>query len=494
MKHRNISIIGVILALALVLVACSQEEKLTSSQEAVKIQNGYYVYKIDFNCETPGYDQNTTRAVSYNWQKGETLFARFKSGSTYYLGFIVCEGTAGWNFISTTAFIKSNNTGTCELYFFRDNDSYLYPNLETEKFDIYSNGVYVSGSDIALDAETITLSEGTAFYYTSTGSYTSMADGNWGVTATLSPALWRMRFSGTNGTTITLPAINNDIQYCSRFNWTFNSPSTQPTVSLAAKDISLTASGGYTPYVYGIFNNETSSNKITVKNGNNTYSRDFNASNLQVGTSGYFDIPTESNYSSNGWTKENSQSSLLCEEPYIKWGASKATVKSNRASNGYTIWFEEDNGLYYESKYKEKYTSYLFNPDTGGLYISYAAFDSSTISFTELVEYVRTTLGAIYDYTADSGTVWFNAKDGKSCIFVIKYSDGDVGLNYTQPYSNSPAFMSNRHGSAKMDGHMEQVCSEIAQQAVKEHPEVLDWKHKIEENVRLLHNQLTGIK
>ena len=249
MKHRNISIIGVILALALVLVACSQEESLTSSQEAVKIQNGYYVYKIDFNCETPGYDQNTTRAVSYNWQKGETLFARFKSGSTYYLGFIVCEGTAGWNFISTTAFIKSNNTGTCELYFFRDNDSYLYPNLETENFDIYSNGVYVSGSDIALDAETITLSEGTAFYYTSTGSYTSMADGNWGVTATLSPALWRMRFSGTDGTAITLTAGDNDIRYCSQFKWTFNSPSTQPTASLAAKDVSLKVSGGYTPYV-----------------------------------------------------------------------------------------------------------------------------------------------------------------------------------------------------------------------------------------------------
>ena len=41
-----------------------------------------------------------------------------------------------------------------------------------------------------------------------------------------------------------------------------------------------------------------------MKNGNDAYTRNLNASSLPVGTSGYFDIPTASNYSSKGWTKK----------------------------------------------------------------------------------------------------------------------------------------------------------------------------------------------
>ena len=591
MKHRNIFSIGLALAIALVFTACSQEESLTASQETVKVQNGYYVHKIDLNCEAPAFDQqDATRAVSHSWQKGETLFARFKSGSTYYAGYIVCEGSDGWILISKTSFLETAASGTCELFFFRMNeDYYLCPNLNTGKLERYKNGTFVESTEMALDASTIRVTCMTSFYYTSSATYKKAAgtNGSWGVTATLLPNLWRMRFKGTDGTTITLPANDNDIQYCSMFNWTVNSPSEQPTFSTSAQDVNLTVSGGYTPYVYGMFS-KSGSNKITVKNGNATYTRNISASSLPTGTSGYFDIPTESNYSSYGWTKESSQlfeepylnwgaskstvksnrssngytlrsegddylyyepkykekysyyrfesnelnscyvyfdasvasqaelesivkntgaiydftsdsgtifydsadgkywmaigylessaetyisyhrtttsNTTLFEEPYLNWGASMSTVKSNRSSNGYTLRYEYDSSMAFEPKYKEKYSSYLFD-DTGGLYISSVYFETSTISFSELVEYVRTTLGAVYDYTADSGTVWFDAKDGKSRIFVMSYSSGDVGVNYTKPYGSSPAYLSTQIMPAEMDRHLELVCSEMVQQS-----------------------------
>lgn len=648
MKYRNILSIGMALAMTLVFTACSQEENLTASQETVKAQNGYYVYKIDFNCEAPAFEQQDgTRAVSYSWQNGETLFARFKSGSNYYAGFIVCEGNDGWSLVSKTSFLETAASGTCELYFYRMNeDYYLCPNLDTEKFDLYRNGVYVESTGVALDASTIGVTFMTSFYYTTSGTFkkTGGTSGNWGVTATLSPGLWRMRFKGTDNTTVTLPASDNDIQYCSVFNWTFSTPSVSPTFSMSAQDVNLTVSGGYTPYVYGLFSSN-GSNKITVQNGNVTYTRNISASSLPIGTSGYFDIPTESNYSNYGWTKtidtspitgtdwtwdydgvnaiwgnmgycggsgedvgvnhygqwwgvtneagfyeqlahtndgkahgdesmnayftlgndgrigrysgngteinrgtysfdysvadnwkvanlnttpgtilwpyeinsggnmpsvfevvymtqsrlclvypdEGNFSSLgswgeatfwhfkkvgsnpvsqLFEEPYLNWGASKSTVKSNRSSNGYTLRSESDDILYYEPKYKEKYSEYMFN--TGGLYISSVDFESSTISFSELVDYVRTTLGAVYDYTAESGTMWFNAKDGKSRIFVMTYSSGNVGVNYTQSYSSSPAYLSNHIMPKEMDRHLESVSSKMVQQATKEYPEVHD--------------------
>ena len=309
MKHNHFFSIGLALAIAVLFAACSQEERLTDSQETVKAQNGYYIYKVDFNCEAPGYEQGTTRAVTKSWQKGETLFARLISGSTYALGFIIYEGNDEWSLVTTSSYFKSDHNGTCELFFFRDGDTYLYPNVETGTFDVYRNGAYVSNSNISLQADNIPLAEGSAVYNTLSGTFSQVSSGNFGVKATLSPLMWRMRFSGTNGTTITLPYSENDIQYCSGFAWSWNSPSEQPTYSTGKKNVTLTVSGGYTPYIYGMFST-SGMNKITIQNGNATYTRTISASSLVDGASGYFDIPTESNYSSYGWTKTADTSAI----------------------------------------------------------------------------------------------------------------------------------------------------------------------------------------
>lgn len=298
MKYKIILNIALTFVVGLLFVACSQSDDVSTSPSAVKMQNGFYVYdNIDFVCQAPGYDAGTTRAVTYNWQYGQTMFARFKSGSTYYQGFIYRKEN-GWSMIATSDFMDMATSGTCELYYFQEaNGDYYYLNTNTGNFDIYNNGSFVKNTDIVWNSKSISLSEGTAVY-TSTANYSTTAT-SFSLETVLEPLMWRMRFSGSNGTSITLPGSGNDIEYCSAFNWSTSSA----YFSTATKDVSLSVSGGYTPYIYGLFAS-TGSNKITVKNGNDAYTRNLNASSLPVGTSGYFDIPTASNYSSKGWTKK----------------------------------------------------------------------------------------------------------------------------------------------------------------------------------------------
>lgn len=298
MKRKNI-FISLCLTLSMLwgLTACSSEDSMSDSQ-TVKTVNGFYVQKVNFICEAPGYDQGTTRAVTYNWKNYTSLFARFKSGSNYYIGYISIEPD-GWNMISTTEFINMTTSGTCELYYLLEsNGDNYYMNLDTGKLDVYNNGSFVKSTDIAWNASSINLTEGTAVYATTTATYSTENGNGWTIQAMLNPMMWRMRFSGSNGTSITLPRNDNDIKYVSAFNWSTSAVS----FTKATKDVTLKVNGSYTPYIYGEFIYSYAKNTITVVNGSNTFYREFSSSNLPAGKSGYFTIPTTSNYSNNGWT------------------------------------------------------------------------------------------------------------------------------------------------------------------------------------------------
>lgn len=302
MNIKNISIhICQILVIGLALTACTLDS-LDTGIKPLQTEQRLDAYPVNFDCAVAGYDdEGKTRAMSYNWDNMTTIFARFKSGSTYYYGFLTYENN-GWSLVSTTDFLDLTTSGAIELYYFKEsNGDYYYLNLNTECFDIYNNGSFVKSTSLAWNNNSFDFSEGTAVYLTRSGTntYTHTANnGGFTVNATLEPGLWRMRFSGTNGTTITMPAAENDIQYLSSFNWY---GSDDVSFSGDAKDISLKVSNNYTPYIYGQF--ISTSNKITVKNGNDTYTRNLSTTNLYAGISGCFTLPTSSNYSSAGWTK-----------------------------------------------------------------------------------------------------------------------------------------------------------------------------------------------
>lgn len=422
MKYKNILNTALTFVVGLLFVACSQSDDVSTSPSAVKMQNGFYVYdNIDFVCQAPGYDAGTTRAVTYNWQYGQTMFARFKSGSTYYQGFIYRKEN-GWSMIATSDFMDMATSGTCELYYFQEaNGDYYYLNTNTGNFDIYNNGSFVKNTDIVWNSKSISLSEGTAVY-TSTANYSTTAT-SFSLETVLEPLMWRMRFSGSNGTSITLPGSGNDIEYCSAFNWSTSSA----YFSTATKDVSLSVSGGYTPYIYGLFAS-TGSNKITVKNGNDAYTRNLNASSLPVGTSGYFDIPTESNYSSKGWTKNVD---VLCEVPCLNWGASVATVKTWMTNNGFTLWAETTDWISYDPKHREEHTAYLFSE--GALYWAGITFNPSTVTLTEIEDFVKST-GATRDNS--SSGIRYITSDGKSTIDIYDSSD-TYSLSYMAKTTSS---------------------------------------------------------
>lgn len=301
MKIKNIfSDIGLILVMGVTLTACTQEEQNSFGDKSYKTENGFYVYPADFHCSISDYDEGgKTRSMNYEWDNMTTLFARFNSGSTYYYGFMTYENSS-WQLVATTDFLELTTSGIIELYYFRESngDNYYY-NLKTACFDIYNKGSLVKNTSLPWNNKSFDLSEGTAVYFTESGTYSFTAsNGIFTVKATLDPGMWRMRFSGTNGTTITMPAADNDIQYLTSFNWY---EAEDYLFYGDFKDISLQVSNNYTPYIYGIFNS-TTSNKITVKNGSDTFTRNLSSSNLPAGISGCFTIPTSSNYSSMGWT------------------------------------------------------------------------------------------------------------------------------------------------------------------------------------------------
>ncbi len=315
MKRINIFIaICLSLSMLMNLTACSSEDSMSEPQ-AVKTKNGFYIQKVNFICEAPGYDLSSTRAVTYDWNNKTTLFARFKSGSNYYLGYLI-KNSDGWGIAATKDFLELSTSGTCELYYFLEpNGDYYYYNTDNAMYDVYNNASLVRHTDMPWDG-TINLSEGTAIYATTTATYSREKGKGMTVQAMLNPMLWRMRFSGSNGTSITLPESDNDIKYVSSFK--FDSSAKTTSFTKTAKDVTLKVSSGYTPYFYGEFVYPYAKNTITVVNGNNTFYREFASSNLPVGKSGYFTIPTTSNYSSNGWTmKQDIDQSATIQPDYL---------------------------------------------------------------------------------------------------------------------------------------------------------------------------------
>jgi hypothetical protein len=77
--------------------------------------------------------------------------------------------------------------------------------------------------------------------------------------------------------------------------------------------VSLTVNGDYTPYIYGELTS-SSTNKITVQNGNDAFTRSINSAYLRSGSSGILTIPTSSNYVSFGWTKDATDEAMALKD------------------------------------------------------------------------------------------------------------------------------------------------------------------------------------
>lgn len=283
MKTKDFFRLSLMMVMGLTFAACSQSDDVASEQNTTQQMvgtDGLYHYTMQLNCSVPSDDAaDGTRAVTYDWANGSTIYVRFNtSGSSYVNGTATYNSSQkSWNISSTSSLSANSSALKCELYYF-------------------VNPVSVGSSVITLD-------EKTACYYTTSATYVCTSSNVISVSGNLNRKTWRMRFKGTNGTTVTLPASDDDnnkydIKYLSSFNRQTG------TFAESQKDISLSVSNGYTPYIYGVFKNN-GSNSIRLDNSsvqNYYFIRSLTSSQLAVGESAYLTIPTEN--TPTGWEKK----------------------------------------------------------------------------------------------------------------------------------------------------------------------------------------------
>ena len=447
MKTKNIlSIFGLAFVMCLGLTACSQDESKSSDIQPVKVQNGFYVYPVQFDCAVPGFDEDgVTRALTHDWPEKSSIMVRFLTDSKNYIGYLTYEDKS-WRLLGTSDFLALDVSGTCELVYLTDNNGdNFYVNMDTKCLDVYHNGTLVKNTDIPWNFSEMTITEEVAIYF-GEGTYIHSTKPMFTVKTTLKPLMWRLRFAGDNGTSITLPATDNDIMYCNTFKW---SATDGASVTRDKKDVTLTVANGYTPYVYGFFTS-TSTNKITINKGNETYSREFNASNLPLGKSGYFTIPTASNYSTYGWKRDTG--GVLFEEPYCGWATSLSTVQTIVSGMGYTTNYNtESSYLMCSAKNQEVATYYNFEKERLDYVDVY--FNESVATVSDVRNYLSSTLNYTYlgSRTADDGTVLYYydlpdkvtrayvyrwvASSGTAYAIVVFYGLTDAIL-FEEPYTN----------------------------------------------------------
>ncbi len=290
-----------LVAIATLAAACSEDiETMTHQQpDSLAGDTATHVYQLHFDCRQPSFDTLTTRAAT-SWPDGATVYLQFAGNYTYdaYYGQAVYSSSTGKWTLSVTGSVPLTETSTrsCKAYYF-------------------VNPVTVSSSSVTLNEQTAV--------YEATGTYTHPTSSEFYVTMTLKPATWRLSFKGTNNSTaFTLPfGAANTISWPSSYN-----RSTGELSWTSLRPVSLTTNRSYySPYVYGKFTN-SSTNTITVSyNTGEAYQRTFDASRLAIGESGYFTLPTSSNYSSLGW-------SLAAGEQYLSPSSWTSTNKADNST------------------------------------------------------------------------------------------------------------------------------------------------------------------
>ena len=365
-------------------VSCSKNELEDVAQEQNGAE-GVYTYKLHFNYQIEGETQTRT---SYTWNRNDEVYISFSNGGSNIEGVAKYDGS-DWVISSSQPIpVKTSSTSCVATY------------IE-------------SGSQ---NAQTLP--------YQGSGVYThASSDDDVYVYATVEPQTWRIRFQGTNGTTISLSSAENDFEYYNSYR--------DGKIYYSKSSVTLTVSGGYTPYIYGRLLSSGDA-KITINNGGNNYTRQIKSGELSVGKSAVMTIPTESNYQDLGWQKIGGQSSAqLYREPCIEWGATKSRIKS--FMSGYTLKSEDSETLMYNGKDKEDAIQYGFK--NGGLYIVVVGLRDTKVNLADIKEH----LSQSYElFVETSDQLSFTSADFSTLIYV-EHSSGVYTIMYmdvTQLFSD----------------------------------------------------------
>ena len=206
------------------------------------------------------------RATSSSWKEGDKLYLQFTVGSERVDGIATYKASTNEWDVEYYGSVTAGEEATCEAYFFEE-----------------------AASATAIK---VTLTPNTAIYADKAATYL-LQDGTITVTAHLAPLTGRLRFKGESDSTFTTYGFQTFTEYDITTN----------TLSKGSAQVSSTiASDGYTPYIYGVFADE--SNKTIYVDSKNTeyflrFSRTLPATALSQGKSGWLNLPTYTSRS--GW-------------------------------------------------------------------------------------------------------------------------------------------------------------------------------------------------
>ena len=249
--------------------SCSKEQTVWQTEQE---NGGWHSARLTFDVRCAGFDRSgsgTRASGGYTWSDGDIVYL------------LLTDKDGG----KVQAYVKyDGSTGEWGEVMYEGYKSYL--TCTTERV---AEAYFIEGEDNVTNT-TITVVETKAVYACTDGTYVYPADGDMTISVVLKPLTGRIRFHGAAGQTASVSGVKT----YSKFSRTTG------TLSESVSAVSTTVAGtGYTPYIYCLFTDE-SDPTLTVAT-DKIYRTVFDASSsvLNVGRSGYLDLPTAESH--RGW-------------------------------------------------------------------------------------------------------------------------------------------------------------------------------------------------
>lgn len=240
--------------------ACSSQEEMGDDLHKRQEANQPHTCALVLTASKPSFDDDARARSAAAWEEGDKIYLTFTVGTETVSGDAVYSGE-DWtvNYYGTLA---EGATGDVKAVYFEDAGS-------TDTYNVIIN-------------------RNTAIYEDAAAKY-AFSDNTLSITASLTPKTGRMRFAGESEDEIKVHGI---VSYTSYDNNTGSFTQGTPAFTTTV------ASDGYTPYVYGEFENTTSPRLIIITT-DWAYTRDMPSSIFKSGESGFVTIPTLDSH--NGW-------------------------------------------------------------------------------------------------------------------------------------------------------------------------------------------------
>ena len=331
MKKHLLYIIAFDLVLLLFGAACTQDNIPHDVIDEMN-QTGKFVYNLHLNAGTPGFDGHTTRGGN-DWVDGSEVEFMFYTQKRY-ISLPISEGLAsfGWAYDyidgkavyhATTNSWELSTQGALPVY-----KEGLVTTLEWSPLYDCEARYYVKNESDQTKLLTAT--------YHGISTYSHPNESDVYVTMSLKPTTWRLRFKGEKNTQVCICGkvyTNKGAFLYTSAGINLSSGYTEDIYDPEDQYLKLTVQpDGFTPYIYGYFNDDVEDHQITVITDGEYY-RTINDKDLQKGESGVLTLPTKANYQRTGWKRKIADAYYFIGGPSNSWTNDKSQKFSHSSAD-----------------------------------------------------------------------------------------------------------------------------------------------------------------